>query len=803
MKTQALIKAIEKITGELLHFPGKNRGDFYYPIRKSNPKSERFWVRFYGDYAGNWLILGDFATDKREKFPFPSSIDKFKTTEKLTADSKGFEKLNQSLSKKFKTLLDSKEKGFNDYLSLYKESKPLGGLNADGSLLFPFERTYFQKEREILAVQSISKTGVKKYLAGSETIRTASELKTPTNKESFIYITEGIRTGYAAVLGSPEGSGVLAAGSLFNVKNILQDLNSAGYKNIVLAGESTGFEKYLNLKNSFNCLLIGSKQIDDLHSFFEKTDLETLKAFMVTFKASSFVPLGLDSKNRIGIYLKNQKISRFYKQNEQKVCYSDCYNTGEPPSKKAAEEHYFSIRKLCRTVGVSSENAISLSYGIIPIKENYLFYDQELLYLIKENKILPLKKEDVNYKDIILTKNSSIKSMPLTSLSPLSSKEFEDISKISRLFKLNSNIDNKLVLGWIVQGLLCGGMLYRTPLWITGKSRTGKGVFGRRFIFSCFPVSEKAPAGRTTTPAWIVRQASKMAVPFFRDEYEPSFHKTAQLEEEMEYVRNTATERFPKRGIAAGADDGTLSFIYCFAPLYTSIKRPNLSEGDLGRFLMLDLKLEFKEAFESQITAFENWMDNKMKHRFLKSALLKLHSINKSYKELMAHKELQKILSHQKSTICNLAACHNALFEPKITVENIKKKLGSTSLVQGFSKYSKIVRKMLLSICDRNTYNLEESKLLLYMLDDYISYKDFLNANGFYLYKNFLLIDHKRGTIFASQLLKMDIKNTLANFMGDGDYLIQADFRIGEVKDGPPRKTYFKFDWIKIKEDLL
>ena len=78
-----------------------------------------------------------------------------------------------------------------------------------------------------------------------------------------------------------------------------------------------------------------------------------------------------------------------------------------------------------------------------------------------------------------------------------------------------------MVIGWIIQSTICGGLQYRSPLWILGPTGAGKTQIAERVIRNFFVFYERK-SGRDTTPKWIHREFHGKAIPLQRDEYDPS-----------------------------------------------------------------------------------------------------------------------------------------------------------------------------------------------------------------------------------------------------------------------------------------
>ena len=125
-------------------------------------------------------------------------------------------------------------------------------------------------------MQYVDKEGVKKFIKGSELEDSFCSIKKPVG--DYVYLCEGIRTGLTILDNCPKKCGVVCAGSLYNIENIVKAFKKK-YK-IIICSEKAGYDKYIVIKNTHNVFCIGNKDYDDLHDYLIKTNRDCVKRIL-------------------------------------------------------------------------------------------------------------------------------------------------------------------------------------------------------------------------------------------------------------------------------------------------------------------------------------------------------------------------------------------------------------------------------------------------------------------------------------------------------------------------------------------
>ena len=791
-----LHRSFEKWCGERIsEFPGPDRNKEYYsPVRTESPKSTRFWVRFYRKAGYDICVFGDFKGDLK---PLEKKVN-IGFQNLYTSENNPDPIAYKNERKKFASewaIIKRMPKRHNDYTSAYvkTEYKPY---NHQNTLYLPYINP-LKPNCPLQAVEIIDAKGQKFFATNSEVVSSFHIVKMPVSRASIMYISEGLNSALACLLGAPRGSGVVCTGGLNNLEQVILFFKSKGYP-IALAIEEKGKDKYMELKEKHDCMIVGDPAFEDIDDFYKKTNITLLKKNLVQFKEKNFIALGIDKKNDVVCYIQSLDNVKTYPAKDRDLLYCDVHNAQTTPDKEVTKKFYFKVRFQCRIVGgIQPLNRVK--FGIFPDKKekNFYYWDMQNLYLIKEGdekstitKIPPLSAIS---SDFLLCKENAKKRPDLTKLTPLSPCELNDLLKTLFMFKFKP-IEYRLLVGWIIQSFLCGGLPYRAPIWITAPTGHGKSHISKRFLMALFPEKDRK-TGRNSTPKYFTRHYSGKAMPLHRDEYEPNKRHAQNTMEEMEYIRASATERFPSRGISFGLGDETISFEYCLSVLFTSIKTPReLSNADYARILFFYMGYKHHPEYEQKMREFEKRITPTLQYRFLLTCLQQLHNIRKAYFNACGKKNIRLITNHKKSSVFMLASCYNALrcFNDKIplneAVEHIK-------AIDEKENESRILKTILSLSLKKQHYSFGESYMLIECLNDKELNKE-MKKKGIYRKGSYLYIDAKRGLLFVQRLFgergeiveTINLKKELAN---DGKYYIDSI------------EGKLRFDWLAVKEDYF
>ena len=798
-----LIKKLSDHFGEEfeLNLSEATNSGFYYLKRASNPKSTRFWIRFSHGTDADYFLAGDFQAgpEKNLKGVVDFNISNLKKSDGVPSD-RDYQAQRKVFEKSISKVLS--RKGHNAYTQPYANDSPTCFVNSN-ILYMPF-----YKGKKIRAVLKIDEKGSKFYMKHSEPKGAVHVVKPPVDNESFIYLCEGLRTGYAVRRGlTNKDSGVLCVGSCGNMENIIKFLKEdKKYENLVICTEKSAHDYYINLKNKYDILLVGSEAHSDMHSYYYKMGLDMLKKSLVSFRQKSYIPIGLDANGKIYVYTKQLKNIGLYSRATAKELYVDTHNTKTIPEQKLLEKFYWEARSLCRHSGTINSYR-KIKEGIFPYNNKLFYYDTENLYIIKENKIKKIDAQAVICNELVLCKDRNYKLADLEKAEPLEPSEIRKLFKILNIFNI-SDFEKKLIIGWVIQSAVCGGLSYRCPMWLIAPTGTGKSQLTNRVLRHFFLFYERK-LGRQTTPKWIHRCFHGRAIPLQRDEYDPSKKHAFDTMDEMECVRSVTTERFPERGISGGIDDTTQTFSFCFSPMYSSTRKPKeLSEADLARFVFVKMNRGLNDFYNEKILAFQKKMTTLMKTRLLKTLIFQISKIEKEFNKLMCDPNI-RFSGHEKSSYLMLMCCYNSIMNDKIQMSEILPKIKREN-PEGFSRV--LIQCLDLSLT-RQHYALGESRTLYDVLCDKLneddSSFDVLEGKGVFVFKDYLFINEKKGVKFLSKLFRENNtpftgdKILCSELENDGMLFVKKYKKSEKTQTKQiPRGVYLMFDWKKIKKEM-
>ena len=801
-----LIKKLSDHFGEEfeLNLSEATNSGFYYLKRASNPKSTRFWIRFSHGTDADYFSAGDFQAgpEKNLRGVVDFNISNLKKSDGVPSD-RDYQAQRKVFEKSISKVLS--RKGHNAYTQPYANDSPTCFVNSN-ILYMPF-----YKGKKIRAVLKIDEKGSKFYMKHSEPKGAVHVVKPPVDNESFIYLCEGLRTGYAVRRGlTIEGAGVLCVGSCGNMENIIKFLKEdKKYENIVICTEKSAHEYYLSLKVKYDCLLVGSETHSDMHSYFNSMGIEMLKKNLVSFRQKTYIPIGVDFNGKMFVYIKQIKNIGSYQRTTAKELYMDAHNTKELPNLDVQMKFFWEVRNLCRKSGTI--NTIKkIKEGLLPYKGKLFYYDTENLYLIKNKKVRKIDAQAVICNELVLCKDKNKELIDMEKVEPLEHSEIRKLFKILNIFNI-SEFEKKLIVGWVIQSILCGGLSYRCPIWVNAPTGTGKTQLTNR-ILTYFFIFYERKVGRQTTPKWIHRCFHGRAIPLIRDEYDPSKKHAFDTMDEMECVRSVATERFPERGISAGIDDTTQTFSFCFSALYSSIRKPKeVSEADLARFVSVKMNRGLNDFYNEKILAFQKKMDITMKTRLYKSLFFLIPEIEKEYNKLMSDPNI-RFSGHEKSSFLMLMCCYNSIMNDKIQMSEILPKIKREN-PEGFSRV--LIQCLDLSLT-RQHYGLTESKSLYTLLCAKLLNKKEVNddsmvleGKGIFVLKDSLYINEKKGVKFLSKLFRENNtpftgeKILCSELENDGMLFVKKCKKSEKTQTKQiPRGVYLMFDWKKIKKEM-
>ena len=794
--------------------------DYYSPAPVHNPKSTKYWLTFKSNLKGNVAIMGDFSNQGNTKvIKLNFGLDNLKTR-KDNPDPEDHIKTLEKVHTNIKNLLDSLENDFGSYLSHFKKTfKSTSTVYKKGKLtIIPYKNLKTEKYAGALI---IDEKGKKRWVKGSD-ITLVGHFLGNEDRDGFIYVCEGIKTACIIKEAISIKDSVLSIGSLYNLKPTVKYLSEKYPGKIILCGEREGLDVYKSVKAEFSCNLVEPDKYSDFYDLYEDTSLSTLSVSLKGFVKKNYIPLGVRGADEVCLYIKDRGSVVSYGRRTAGALYVDVEGVEQPPATKVTDRRYFELRAICSKLGEIDALKI-IREGILPLKGSFYFFDGDSLYLIKENELKKVNLEDHVSRFHAFTKVPSEYPFNYEKLKPMELGTIENIMKMLSFFGLSS-LEKKLLIGWIFNSLLCGGVKHRTPVWISGDSYAGKSHITKKFLMKLF-LYKISIDGRNSTPRSVIRALDGRALPIHRDEMEPNRFKHLDALEELEYIRITATDRFPSRRIATGPNS-LKEFVYCYSTLMSSIKLPKgLKKSDLARILFFDLQPKQNSNYESKLEIFENFMTPKKQAMLLKYALLRLHKVRREYNRLLKMPMFLDQKTHKKSSVLALASTYNICMEDRIDNDSLRNFIydqSSDNKHKALLKVSsRILETLLELVVNHNAHGLPNSMPLIDLLIEsrrpnedmqyFDTTKEYLNKNGLYIAKarqeERLLIHRKRGIAFLVRILKesnriedyakMDILEELGN---DGPLLLKKELEV--KKEGMPRRSYLMFDFKLIIEYL-
>ena len=728
-----LLKLQEKIEKEFdvqfSDFPGvAQENGYYYPKVIGNEKSTRFWIIFNATELESYCIFGDFKLEKKKKYPIKTSLGSLKISTKEPSNEE-YLKQRQSWREKADKILESCEYQHHPYFDPVKVKgfkQRVKGRKA----LIPY---YDLRSKKIEAVLRIDEKGGKFLTPGSQPKNSIHFLQLPKDTK-VIYICEGIKTAYAILKCSSEEVGIISVGGISNLENVITHFKEKF--DVIICTEKGSHPQYLELKHKYKTKIVGDPEFGDIADYLKEHGEKKTEHLLNTFKSSMFIPLGFKpDTNSLRVYIKEKGGVLTYNTQEVKNLYVDCHGLSETPSKEACEEFYFEQRSLARKLKPPPKYA-EVSVGIFKRGKRYYFFDGESCYLLTDEGVTKVEMEDLISPETLF-KKEGYRHKVLTDFKDLS---FEDVQRIISAFckvcVFDNAIEHKLCLGWVVQAILCGGIPFRSHLWITGDFSSGKSTFVTDFMLKLLCFFEKR-VGRETTAKWVERAFDKKAIPFYHDEFEPSKNKTHDSSNMLELHRSTATERYASVGKAMGASSEKLEFTFCYAAIITSIETLNeLKNEDVSRFIFMTLRKNFTKQFTTFMTKYDDWTkDENIKYKLLITCLRRFHLFLSEYKYFTDKLSLTGISMHKVRSVSNLVAGYNILVDKKdrITIEDATDyldKFKASYEVVGVSFFESLMN----SLVNRNLWGGLQDKYLKDILaseDDRDLIKDYMVLKNF------------------------------------------------------------------------
>lgn len=181
-----------------------------------------------------------------------------------------------------------------------------------------------------------------------------------------------------------------------------------------------------------------------------------------------------------------------------------------------------------------------------------------------------------------------------TLVEPLKKHDAHKIVKILERLNWSRDIDARLIAGWIVVAPLCGALTWRSHLWLTGASGSGKSWVMTKLVKRLLGKSA-VDAQSGTTEAGIRQYLGPDALPVIFDEAEAEDKRGSErMQSVLEIMRASSTSDSGK--IIKGSGTGTaaqfdLRSCFAFASILSSLSQ----RSDISRITVLELKKDLRE----------------------------------------------------------------------------------------------------------------------------------------------------------------------------------------------------------------
>lgn len=176
---------------------------------------------------------------------------------------------------------------------------------------------------------------------------------------------------------------------------------------------------------------------------------------------------------------------------------------------------------------------------------------------------------------------------------PLPARDANKLIGLLERLNWSRDINARLLAGWIVIAPLCGALSWRSHMWLTGASGSGKSevmkLFIKRFLGQMFVDAQGA-----TTEAGIRQYLKADALPVVFDEAESEDRKAAErMQSVLEIMRASSTSDGGKiiKGSSSGAA-AQFDIRSCFA--FASIGANLTQRSDISRITVLEIKPDMR-----------------------------------------------------------------------------------------------------------------------------------------------------------------------------------------------------------------
>lgn len=217
-----------------------------------------------------------------------------------------------------------------------------------------------------------------------------------------------------------------------------------------------------------------------------------------------------------------------------------------------------------------------------------------------------------------------------TLVEPLRKQDAHKLIKVLERLNWSRDIDARLIAGWIVVAPLCGALSWRSHLWLTGASGSGKSWVMNKLVKRLLGKSA-VDAQSGTTEAGIRQYLGPDALPVVFDEAEAEDKRGAErMQSVLEIMRASSTSESGK--IIKGSGTGTaaqfdLRSCFAFASILSSLSQ----RSDISRITVLELKKDLRnnhrEIWEETLALYHETITEDYINAFQSRAVVLLPTI--------------------------------------------------------------------------------------------------------------------------------------------------------------------------------
>lgn len=214
----------------------------------------------------------------------------------------------------------------------------------------------------------------------------------------------------------------------------------------------------------------------------------------------------------------------------------------------------------------------------------------------------------------------------------------EECSRIAeftaqKLSYARGDVDNSLLLGWIMIARIAGALPVHPHIWITGGKGTGKSTLLESLVYPLLGCDGgKLYVQGGTTEAGIRQAIGASSKPLIMDEAEPTNKKSKELLESILELNRQAWSQ-TRGSVLKGSPTGqAVQYSVNYCALMSSIRVALSNDADQSRYSVIELKKP-KTQF-SELSKFLNTLTEEVGERLFKRAISRIDVLLKSYQVL-------------------------------------------------------------------------------------------------------------------------------------------------------------------------